>query len=288
MERLRLEAPAKLNLFLKVKNKRRDGYHNIETIFEKVDLCDRINLARREAGISLKLDRRDLPHNEKNLAYRAARQLMSCSGRKFGLAITIKKNIPVAAGLGGGSSDAAAVLVGANRLCRLGLKRKKLLGLAAGIGADTPFFVSQYKRALGSGRGDRLRALNNKKKYCYLLVSPGFKVSTPVIYKAFKTSGVKENHCPERLIRDLNRGRISSINNGLYNDLQATVLKRYRKLRKIIGALKNCGATNPLITGSGPAVFSLAKHPKEAKKIKRRLLARMPDLDIRLVKSYNR
>jgi 4-diphosphocytidyl-2-C-methyl-D-erythritol kinase len=229
-----------------------------------------------------------LPRGRRNLACRAAEELLRRTGRKCGLEIRIRKNIPVAAGLGGGSSDAAAVLIGTNRLCRLGLRRRALMDIAKELGADVPFFVSGYRRAVGTGRGDELRPVRTGRKLYYVLVNPRFGVSTAAVYRRYRNSGRSFKPRIRRLLNALSQAQPARVEAALHNDLQKTVLNRHRRLKKIIDRLKKIGVKNPLITGSGPTVFALAKNAKEAKTIRRKLAVFLPGLDIRTVTSYNR
>ena len=139
MTSIKLAAPAKVNLFLKVLNKRKDGYHNILTVFERISLADTISISKAPAGIAVKCDRFVTRRPEDNIAYKAAELIIRREGIKSGVRIEIKKAVPIGAGLGGGSSDAAAVLMGMNKLFGLGLSRDRLIGLSAVLGADVPF-----------------------------------------------------------------------------------------------------------------------------------------------------
>jgi 4-diphosphocytidyl-2C-methyl-D-erythritol kinase len=185
MTSITLDAPAKVNLFLKVLGKRKDSYHNILTVFEKISLADTIRISKIPSGIEVSSDRFITRSPEDNIAYRAARMLIRKKRLKCGVRIQIIKRIPVAAGLGGGSSDAAAVLLGINRLFRLNLTKRALLGLGAALGADVPFFLLEKPFAIGRSKGERLEAIDSRKRYWHLIANPGFKVSTKDIYNAF-------------------------------------------------------------------------------------------------------
>jgi 4-diphosphocytidyl-2-C-methyl-D-erythritol kinase len=182
---LRLKSYAKLNLYLQVRNIRRDNYHNIITLFEKISLHDEIRIKpRRDGKIRVTCNNKDVPSGEANLAYRAAYLLRQKAGIDNGADIHINKRIPVAAGLGGGSSNAASAILGLNRLWNLNFSREKLLSVASQAGCDVPFFLYDTSFALGTGRGDKIKALPGiKGKLWHVLVAPDMPVSTPLVYK---------------------------------------------------------------------------------------------------------
>lgn len=183
---LTLNSYAKLNPYLAVLDRRKDNYHNIETIFERIDLCDKIIFNRRpDKKIKITCDSAGVPLNSSNLAYKAARLLQDSFKPAGGLDLKIIKRIPVGSGLGGGSSNAATVLKGLNKLWGLGLSRHKLVGYAKKIGADVPFFIYDVPFAQGLGRGDKIRRLNSleRRRFWHILVVPAIKVSTPLIYR---------------------------------------------------------------------------------------------------------
>lgn len=155
MRTIELTSPAKINLFLEILGKRNDGYHDIVTVFEKIDLCDRIRLSESDSGIALTSNLKELPLDKNNLVYRASSLLKNTYGVSKGVNIHIEKKIPVAAGLGGGSSNAAITLKGLNRLWKLDLTDRELYDIGKKIGADVPFFIFNHSFAVGSGRGDR-------------------------------------------------------------------------------------------------------------------------------------
>ncbi|MFC1631644.1 4-(cytidine 5'-diphospho)-2-C-methyl-D-erythritol kinase [Candidatus Omnitrophota bacterium] len=265
MRTLRLKAPAKINLYLRVVRKRSDGYHNIETIFEKIDLCDQITLTKRKQGIKLICSDQGLPRNGQNLAAVAAAAIFAKSNYRAGIQIRIKKNIPVAAGLGGGSSDAASVLLGLNKLLNLKQTRRSLLALAEQIGADVPFFILRDIRALGLGKGERLKALSIKRNNWYILVMPGgVSVSTGRMYQKLRIALTKRPSSAKIVIRALQEGNLTALNKYSYNSFESILLKKYKPVQKIKKALKTFGASATLISGSGPCVFGVAQTRKEA------------------------
>ena len=260
-----VENPAKINLFLKVCHRRSDGYHEIETLMQKIDLVDRVRLEAGGDTIRLACPGSDLPEDEGNLAFRAARLLLAKGGVESGVDIVLEKRIPVAAGLGGGSSDAAAVLSGVNLLFDLGLDQGELLGLGRQLGADVPFFVTGYRAAWATGIGDRLTEAAPLDDGCLLvLVNPGFHVSTRWVYESFAlTTG--DN--PYILARDWSgpqqqngvekNPRQSANSLELFNDLEAVTVNKFPEIGDIKCELLATGAEKVLMSGSGPTVFGI-------------------------------
>jgi len=185
MTSITVTAPAKVNLFLKVLSKRKDSYHNIVTLFERISLADTIKISKIPKGILIKSDKFLTKDPKDNLVYKAAEEILKRGKVRTGVRIEIRKKIPIAAGLGGGSSDAAATLMGINKLFNLRWNRAILMSLGKAIGADVSFFILDTPFALGKGIGDNLRIIDTKTRLWHLLIYPGFKVSTKDIYKAF-------------------------------------------------------------------------------------------------------
>lgn len=263
-----LPAPAKLNLFLHVTGRRADGYHLLETVFELVDLCDRVHLVRRvDAAI---VRRNPLPGvpAEADLAVRAARLLAAETGCRLGVEITIDKRIPIGGGLGGGSSDAATVLLGLNRLWALGLDRRRLMALGLRLGADVPAFVFG-RRAFATGVGERLRALPAEPAW-FVIVAPPVAVPTASVFAS-----------PE-LTRDSKPLRISGLSRwrSVYrgkNDLEPVVRAAWPRVTEALAALRlaadSAGADGRLarMTGSGACVFCPVPDEPAAAAIRKRL-----------------
>ena len=265
MKEVRIESPAKVNLFLEVLEKRKDGYHNVETILETVDLCDDIILKETKEGIEIESDFPSLPLGRENLAYQAAFLLKKRLGIEKGIQITINKRIPLASGLGGGSSNGASVLLGLNKLWDLNLSYEELLGLAREIGADVPFFLRKG-RALGRGRGDELQLLPPGPALYFVLVSPDFKVSTEWVYENLKNL-TKEKQSIKMILSALKSGDIGKVANSIYNRLEEAVIPRHPQIAKIKKRLLELGACGALMSGSGSSVFGLVEDGKRAKEI---------------------
>ena len=271
-----LNSYAKLNLYLEVLNKRKDNYHNIKTLFERVSLCDKIILkSRRDKKIRIICNLPDVPCDNTNLAYRSAKILQDVFHIDRGVDIKIIKHIPVGAGLGGGSSNAASVLVGLSKLWRLKLVQEQLLAYARKIGSDVPFFIYNSPFAFGEGRGDRIKpleALDNARLW-HILVVPKIKVSTPLIYKKWDTHSTLTS--PQYNVKILNLGLrkndLSLIGKALFNSLEQVSAKLYPQVRRIKKKLINLGLKAILMSGSGPAIFGIVSSRKEALSLCRQL-----------------
>jgi 4-diphosphocytidyl-2-C-methyl-D-erythritol kinase len=265
MTSIELSAPAKVNLYLKVLNKRRDSYHNILTIFERISLSDEIKISKIPKGIVVRSNKFITRNPKDNLAYKAARLILGKKKVKNGVSIYIKKEIPLAAGLGGGSSDAAAVLVGINRLFGLGLKKETLMRLARQLGADVPFFILDKSFAIGRKKGDALKAIRSKAVFWHLIIYPGFGVSTKEIYKAFDftlTQKVADAKIIFPLRYPMDFGTAESM---LHNDLEDIVeLKKGIIIGKIKERLACILGKYLIVSGSGPSLFCLYRTRKEA------------------------
>lgn len=301
MDRCVLLAPAKINLYLEIIGDRPDGYHELAMVMQSVDLCDRVTLGRAGTqDISLKCDHPLVPSDETNLAYRAAalmcQQFGEAHARFGGVKIQIEKNIPVGAGLAGGSGNAAAVLVGINLLWQLGLTTIDLHLLAAQLGSDIPFCVSGGT-ALATGRGEQVAPLNDVKNYYAVLAKyQSLAVSTPWAYqtyrKQFESTYVREaGDLAARQSRVHSGPMVAAITSHdshkiselLYNDLEKVVLPEHPKVQ----ALKDTMARSPqakgvMMSGSGPTVFALAESEADSQAIVTAVRAAIPDEDLGL------
>ncbi len=268
MTELRLRANAKINLFLEVLDKRPDGYHNIETVFQSIDLHDVIILRGSSPGIiEVECDNPQVPLDSSNLAYRAAELLSRESGESFGAQIRIIKRIPVGAGLAGGSTDAAAALVGLNELWGLDYSTEELMCLGSKLGADVPFCILGGT-ALGRGKGDELTQLTPFSDVPIVLANPGFQVSTSWAYAALRNlSLTRARKNANILIAKMRRRDVSSIGGELFNIFESVVMGEYPLVGEIREELIQAGALGALMTGSGPTVFALARDTSGARHI---------------------
>ena len=261
---LAIKSPAKINLLLKVRRRREDGYHDIVSVMCLVGLFDRITLSFDTPTITVQCSDPRVPEDSSNLAYRAADLFMKKCGISDGVGITIKKVIPVAAGLGGGSSNAAGVLLGLNHYFGDPYSMDQLMAMGLSLGADVPFFLFQ-KPALATGIGDKLEAYSGLPSYQILLVNPGFTVSTAEIYRNLNLRLTK---CKKKLTNALlkNRGFDAALH--LCNDLETVTASSYPEIQTIKDQLINCGALGALMSGSGPTVFGLYDDIEKARQAK--------------------
>jgi 4-diphosphocytidyl-2-C-methyl-D-erythritol kinase len=257
---VRIRAPAKINLSLRVIGKRRDGYHLLDTVMVPVSLYDVLEISKLKrsskpagARITISCDHPLVPRGEKNIVYGAARMLMQQAGADQPIHVQIRKRIPVGAGLGGGSTDAAATLIGLNRLFKLHLTETRLEKLALSLGADVPFFI-RGRPARARGIGDRLRPLRGLANLWLVIIYPGFPVSTAWAYQNLRTKLTKPivNTSIATSLKSFEK-----LAGLLVNDLESVTLDRYPKIRLLKEKLLRAGALGGLMSGSGSSVFGL-------------------------------
>lgn len=255
MDKITIEAPAKINLTLDVKGKRSDGYHELETVMHHISLVDYVTLEKAE-DITINSNSRLIPDDESNLAYQAAQLFFQKIGKKAGVNIYIEKIIPIGAGLAGGSTNAAAVLIGLNKLYDVNLSQKELEGMALKLGSDVPFCLTD-KTALAKGRGEKLTFLPTIKKMDFLLVKPDFQVSTAQVYKEFRLGRVEQAPDTDAFLKAWHECDIISLAKNMQNVLESVCLPKYPEIRQIKAEMMEYGALNALMSGSGPTVFGL-------------------------------
>ena len=263
---LGLKAYGKINLGLDVLRRREDGYHEVRMIMQTVGIFDRVDLIwKAEPGISVETNLYYLPTNENNLVYKAAQLLMEEFDVKDGVTIRLKKFIPVAAGMAGGSSDAAAVLFGINKMFRLGLTTRQLMERGVKIGADVPYCILRGT-ALSEGIGEILTPLPPVPQCQVLIAKPGISVSTRFVYENLHANELRPEQHPDidAIIRSIREKDIYGIAGNLGNVLETVTVKEYPVIRQIKETMLECGAIGSLMSGSGPTVFGLFTNPKAA------------------------
>lgn len=266
MKELKLKAMAKINLGLDVLRKREDGYHDLRMIMQSIYLYDQITLnVIKRPGILVCTNLSYLPVNEDNLVYRAAKLLMDEFSIEDGLRIELKKYIPVAAGLAGGSSDAAAVLVGVNRLFRLGLSREELMKRAIHIGADVPYCVMRGT-ALAEGIGEKLTSLPNAPGLHVVLAKPPIHVSTGFVYGNLKANELKYHPDIDAQAKAICDGDARAMADLMGNVLETVTIPAYPVIADIKDCMMRQGAMNAMMSGSGPTVFGLFDEKEKAQK----------------------
>ncbi len=264
-----LFSPAKINLYLRIAGKRPDGYHELETVMLPLDFGDQIILQLRKTGIMLACDDPRLPTDHSNLAVRAATTLAKALGTKNGAKISLTKRTPLAAGLGGGSSNAAITLLGLNRLWKLKASSRQLRTVAASLGSDINFFMAGGA-ALCHGRGEKIEPVPCKFSGAILLVNPGFGISTKWAYESWARATAESRLTappPEvsLLLRALAEDDLAGISRCLFNSLEAPSIRKFPVLELIKDAMRDGGATGALMSGSGATVFGLFPNAKLAK-----------------------
>ena len=247
--------------------KRCDGTHEIETVFERVSLFDELRLSLLEdESILLRTNSAQIPSGPSNLAWRAAKLLQQKYAVKKGVLIEIDKRIPVAAGLGGGSSNAATVLLGLNRLWELRLSKKELLRLGDELGSDVPFFILDTPFAVGRGRGEILRKVNAPKiKLWHCLVKPGFSILTKEAYAGWGSAKLTPPKSNARILcHSIRKGQLERLSKLLVNSLEHSLNKRVTEILELKKELNGQEALGSLMSGSGSTVFGIFASRKQA------------------------
>lgn len=267
---LEIFAPAKINFTLDVLSKRTDGYHEVATVMQTIALGDIIQLTEAP-DIEVETDHPQVPLGRANLAVRAAELLANKTGITRGIKIRIKKQIPIAAGLAGGSTDAAAVLRGLNKLWKLDLSDKLLFEMAAKLGSDVAFCLLGGT-ALGKGRGEQLTSLSPLPKFGVIIVKMPFAVSTQEVYQRF-CPNLNVKPTTETLIQALGSGNRQAIIEAMSNMLEQVTITMHPEIAQVKAQLCRAGALGALMSGSGPTVFGLTETLEEA----RHVASRLPD-----------
>ena len=279
-----IQSYAKINLYLKIGRKLSSGYHNIQSVMQKIELSDNISIEPiNEDKIIVESTNKEL-ENESNFAYKAALLLKKKFKLRQGIKIFIEKNIPLEAGLGGGSSDAATTLLNLNKLWGLKLKEKQLIDFAAQIGSDVPFFIGE-NAALVEGIGEKIKRIKKSFSINIVLINPGFRISTKWAYNTFdkqtrenqrfsghrKSKGfsrepkIRTKADIKNLIKAIEKKDIKEIANNLHNDFEPIVTKKYKILNEIKNNLLRNDALDACISGSGPTVFGIFNSIYEAR-----------------------
>ena len=271
MREIKLKARAKINLGLDVVRKREDGYHEVRMIMQMINLYDRITLRRStEPGIRVTTNLPYLPANEDNLVYRAAKLLMEEFKVTEGAEIELQKYIPVAAGMAGGSSDAAAVMVGVNRIFHLGLTKKQLMERGVKIGADVPFCIMRGT-ALAEGIGEVLTPLPAMPHCSLVIAKPKIHVSTKFVYGNLKASELKEHPDIDGQVQALREGSLEQLVAKMGNVLETVTVPAYPVIDEIKRTMLKNDAMGAMMSGSGPTVFGIFEREERAQEVCRLL-----------------
>lgn len=263
-------ARAKINLTLDIKGLRADGYHEVSMIMQTIELADELELKKISDGVKLSMDATKIiggeliPTDEKNLAWRAALEVQKFCGKGLGVSISLTKKIPAAAGLAGGSADAAAVIRGMNRLYELNLTEGELCKIGEGVGSDVPFCIIGGT-CLAEGRGERLTRLSPMKRFSVVLAKPRGEISTAWAYKTYDEDPAKTHPPNEKIIEQLARGEYDAAFKNFSNVLEGVALKKIPVVADCKSQMLAAGAEVALMSGSGPTIFALtdAEHVKQ-------------------------
>ena len=254
---MRLRAFAKINLGLDILRKREDGYHEVRMIMQTIQMYDVLEMKKvKKPGISLSVNYPYIPSDERNLVYKAAKLLMDEFQVKEGVDIRLEKFIPVAAGMAGGSSDAAAAMVGMNHLFKLGLSEKDLKDRAVNIGADVPYCIMRGT-ALAEGIGEKLTRIAQVPD-CYVLIGkPGIGVSTKTAYESLQLDKIQSHPDIDGMIRDIENGNLLTMTDKMGNVFESGIIGKYPVIGEIKDLMEANGALKAMMSGSGPTVFGI-------------------------------
>lgn len=269
MREFTVYAPAKLNLYLDVLGKRPDGYHNIKTFFEKIDLKDEIRVKEKSRGLRVKVEPLGVcAWGKDNIAYKAVQALFKKANVDLGLEIVIRKNIPVSAGLGGGSSDAASLLRAINEMFDLGVSFQDLVSVAAETGKDVPFFMLDKTFAIARGAGEELELLDTETSFSHVIVKPDIAISTAQMYKALDThNATSGNNAIKEIASAVQKGDVTLLRENYYNIFEEVLGVYATDVERAKTLLENAGAGPGFLSGSGPSVFCTVKDRAEATRI---------------------
>ena len=264
MDSYLIKAYAKINLGLDVVRRLENGYHEVRMIMQTVGIHDELMLKRTEEGITVTTDSGELPTDENNLIYKAAKLMLETYHISSGLHIHLKKNIPVAAGMAGGSTDAAATFKGINRLFDLDCTLEELMKLGVQIGADVPYCV-MGGTALAEGIGEKLTSLNPAPDSYLLVAKPDIQVSTKYVYEHLDAEGIKKHPDIDGMVEAIWEESLQGILDRMGNVLESVTVEKYPIIQKIKDRMRELGALNSLMSGSGPTVFGIFISERQAR-----------------------
>ena len=281
-KRLEKKSPCKVNLILNILGKRADGFHEVETVMQPVNLCDQLVFERKRSGVKLTCSNPALPADSKNLVHRAATAFLAAAKISDGVRIHLQKNLPLAGGIGGGSANAAVTFTALNELFGSPLPPEQLHELAAMLGSDVPFFLCDQP-ALATGRGEKIRLLENftaLRGRALFLAHPGFGISTPWSYQnlaRFPEALNGKAGRAKRLIAKLQAGNLPAAAGGFYNALEAPAFDKFPVLQLYKEFLRENGALVSLMSGSGSTTFAVAENLKAAENLAEKFKAQFGD-----------
>lgn len=265
MNQIKLKAMAKINIGLDVVGRREDGYHEVRMIMQSIRLHDKLTISKTEkTGIRMETNLPYLPANENNLVYKAAKLLLDEFQIQQGVYIKLEKHIPVAAGMAGGSSDAAATLIGINRMFSLGLSKQELMKRGVSLGADIPYCIMRGT-ALAEGIGEKLTRLPDFPDCHIVIAKPGISVSTKFVYGNLKLDEIEQHPDIDGMLADIEHKDLKSVTGKMSNVLEQVTIPEYPVIEDIKAVMKEQGALNAMMSGSGPTVFGIFDDYQKAK-----------------------
>ncbi|MBO4976796.1 MAG: 4-(cytidine 5'-diphospho)-2-C-methyl-D-erythritol kinase [Lachnospiraceae bacterium] len=285
MNSYQIKAYAKINLGLDVVRRLENGYHEVKMVMQTVGIYDELTLTRTEEGITVTTDKKELPIDDNNLIYKAAKIMMETYHIEGGIHIHLKKNIPIAAGMAGGSTDAAATFKGINRLYDLDCTLEELMKLGVKVGADVPYCVLGGT-ALAEGIGEKLTSLNPAPD-CYVLVAkPPINVSTKYVYEHLDAEGIEEHPDIDGMVEAIWEESLQGILDRMGNVLENVTEKKYPVIAELKNKMKELGALNSLMSGSGPTVFGIFIDERIAREAFEALKKEKPECQVFLTGFY--
>ena len=272
MKEIEIDSYSKINLTLNILGKRQDGYHNVETIMQSINLADRIFIKEEKEGVKIKCSHPLVPVDTQSLTYRSAEKILNRYRIKKGVKIEIDKKIPLASGMAGGSANSASILVGINKLFALNLSNKDLREIGEELGMDVPFCI-QNGTALAYHKGEKVTPLPPINPPLWIIIiNPGFEIPTKWAYNNLDLGLIKrEKNSTIAMLKALKEGGLEGIAKNLFNSFEGLVIKKYPEIGKIKDRLVEEGALGALMSGSGPTVFGIAQNKEQALKIYKKL-----------------
>ena len=264
MDKYELKAYAKINLGLDVVRRLENGYHEVKMVMQTVGIYDVLSFEKTDTGIVITTDAGELPTDENNLIYKAARLMMDTYGISEGVQIHLQKNIPIAAGMAGGSTDAAATMKGLNQLFDLGCSQQELMTLGVKIGADVPYCI-MGGTALAEGIGEKLTVLPPAPECILLVAKPDINVSTKYVYEHLDAAGIAKHPDIAGMVDAIEKGSLGGIVDRMENVLETVTVTAYPVIDTLKKRMKELGAVNSLMSGSGPTVFGIFTEQEKAK-----------------------
>lgn len=272
MKEVEIDSYSKINLTLNILAKRQDGYHNIETIMQSINLADRVFIKEEKEGIKIKCNHSQVPIDDQSLAYRSAEKILNRCRVTKGVKIEIDKKIPLASGMAGGSANSASILVGINKLFTLNLSNEDLRGMGEELGMDVPFCI-QNGTALAYHRGEKVTSLSPVNPPLWIIIiNPGFEIPTKWAYNNLDLNLIKrEKNNTKAMLEALKGGGARGIAKNLFNSFEELIIEKYPEIGKIKDRLIEEGALGALMSGSGSTVFGIAQNEEQALKIYKNL-----------------